>query len=184
MSLDRFDGSGHQEMEAPDGTVALEDDTRDTARPAAKRPRLSQPAHPANVDTLHGLGDGIDHVQEAEASLLQLEVRTHLPSLDRALVGAHVAAEERALLLQVRELLSEVAVDYSGEHAALQIAQRVGSLLRSLPEAEVSHDAVRGYLRDLSVSLAVSLFETRARALHTVPLARLYFSLVARSSHG
>lgn len=43
--------------------------------PAAKRQKLDQPGHHPTVDVLHGLGDGIDHTQEADASLLQLEAR-------------------------------------------------------------------------------------------------------------
>lgn len=89
-----------------------------------------QPAHPSKRrkigrtarEALHGIGDGIDHPEDAEASLLALEVR---------------------------ELLEESALNEDDEVTLHSIAVHISAIVQALPEAQVDPAPIRGFLSDL-----------------------------------
>lgn len=85
----------------------------------AKRARLERP----------GNATGVEHAPEAEASLLQLEVK---------------------------ELLSEVRADPGQEGPLLDFLERLEEHLLSLGAAEADPARVHGLLHDLGFALAVS----------------------------
>jgi len=72
-------------------------------------------------EALHGVGDGIDHEEDAQASLLDLEVR---------------------------ELLEEAAVSEDDSAVLHSIALQVTSILQSLSEAEVDPSPIATLLSD------------------------------------
>ncbi|KAL4542017.1 hypothetical protein Ndes2526B_g06504 [Nannochloris sp. 'desiccata'] len=70
-------------------------------------------------EALHGVGDGIDHAEDAEASLLDLEVR---------------------------ELLEEAAVSEDDSAVVHSIALQITSIIKALPEAEVNPSPIAALL--------------------------------------
>lgn len=119
---------GSQEEELPTSS----DSDQEDAPPAAKRARLlgalglgSHTGPPAAA----AAGATIDHTEEAEASLLQLEVG---------------------------ELLAEARPDLEEEGPLLELLQQIAEVVQALPVAEVDGSAVKGLLRDLQFAPAVS----------------------------
>jgi len=97
----------------------------DETQPALKRQKVAA----RHLDAIHGLGDGIDHEKEAEASILQLEIE---------------------------ELLSEVALPLDKATACHDCVQRVVAALKNLPEAEVKPEPIKGILMNFKFTPTVS----------------------------
>ena len=104
----------------------------------------------------------IENAEEAEASLLELEVRLGQRCGGRAVcplrppLRATLRAQQPACSpSQVGELLAEAGVDPAAEGAVVALAKAVGAHLAGLPEAEVARTAAKGFLRDLSFALTV-----------------------------
>lgn len=89
MGSDSEYTDAHDDMESSedlspsggDGELEINGTDHDGMHHAAKRQKVGDGDHHVARDALHGAADGIDHLQEADASLLQLEVtcrRCHL----------------------------------------------------------------------------------------------------------
>ena len=96
------------------------------AHPTPKRQKLDAPPS----DPLYGAGAGIDHEQEAEASILQLEIR---------------------------ELLGEAAVPAANVDVLQDAVGRIAKHLGGLKEAKVDTAPLKGLLQDFQFVPAVRL---------------------------
>lgn len=103
-----------EEFGGSSGSEPDEQPERHAAAPAAKR-------HKASHEALHGAGDGIDHAEDAEVSLMALEVR---------------------------ELLEEAAASEDVASALREAATRAAAVLRAAPEATVDPSPIAGLLAD------------------------------------
>eukprot|EP00887_Chlorella_sp_A99_P002636 scaffold6.g2636.t1 len=115
------------------GPSASEDsDGEQGGPPPAKRARLDDAAAALGLEVhaapaVGGAAASIDHAEEAEASLLQLEVA---------------------------ELVAQARPDPGAEGGLVELLHRLADLLRSLPEAEVDPGPVKGLLRNLRFAAA------------------------------
>jgi U3 small nucleolar RNA-associated protein 22 len=105
--------NGHKAARAPSHE---RDATGDTALPI-KRRKLDD----ADAETVRPNNDSINHAEEAEATLMQLEVK---------------------------ELLAEVAVHQHTIDAVQSFVERLASTLRELPSSIVDPSPIRGLLSD------------------------------------
>ena len=96
--------------------VSDEEDADQPTHPSKKR-KLGRPAQEA----LHGIGDGIDHAEDAEATLLALEVE---------------------------ELYTESALHEDDVATLNSITHRLTAILQALPTAQVDPSPIRGLLSD------------------------------------
>ena len=140
-----------------------------------KRQRLAGPAGPAQPHT----GPSIDHVEEAEASLLQLEVCQRLGDLSpggqqsvaaetpapcaqprRACAAGAIAGPSQDLTQsmcwpQVEELLTELRLSRAQQAAVEELVASIAEFVQALPSAPVKPARTQGFLEDLQFSLVV-----------------------------